>query len=254
MPAANCTSCTYCVEPVEHPEDEHLFPESWYPDGTDASHMILVPSCSACNRQLGKIEERLVRSLIMGLTPENPASHGVRERVFNGMNWLRAKGKTVDAQARDARARSGAWNRFMGRTQVVLAEEQLDVFPTRNPPQPSLIQNRVGLWVRGTGAVSFDPSDLQALGEKFARGVFRLRTGQPLPKGIPMDVRPVGWLTAQEIIERMGWPPLGKHPSFIFWGNVTTEDAVASMWFFQMWGEQVLFVSTGKLVPLTLEK
>lgn len=247
MADADCTLCTYCAEPVERPEDEHIFPESWYPDGTDASRMIFVPSCSECNRQLGRVEERLVRSLIMGLTPGNPAAQGVRERVLNGMNWLRAKGKTLDARARDARARSGAWNKFMGRTQVVLADEQIDAFPTRNRPKAALIQTRDGLWVKGIGAVSFDPADLHALGEKFARGIFRMRTGQPLPKGIPMDVRPVDWSTAQEAIQNLGWSPFGKHPSFICWGNIATEDAIASMWIFQMWGEQVLFVATGKL-------
>lgn len=236
--------CAYCAEVVQEPEVEHVFPESWYPDGTNALSMLKVPSCSDCNRQFGAIEERLVRSLIMGLHPGNPTARGVRERVFNGMNWLRAKGKSEVARTRDARARMGAWNKFKGRTQVVLADDSHQAFPTAYRRKPYMLQNEAGLWIKGMGTVSFDPADLNAITEKFAKGVYYLKRGIPLPSTVPIDTQLVDWQTAQDVIREARWPQQGIHPSFTYWGNVATEDPLASLWFFRLWGEYMLSCST----------
>ncbi|MEO7735847.1 MAG: hypothetical protein ABIY55_33135 [Kofleriaceae bacterium] len=65
-------TCVYCCASPVKVEDEHVFPSSWYPDGTPPSTMLIVPACRRCNGDFGRVEERMFLTLAMTL-PTSPA-------------------------------------------------------------------------------------------------------------------------------------------------------------------------------------
>lgn len=241
--------CAYCSEVVDSPEEEHVFPESWYPDGTLPSTMLTVPSCRPCNGSIERVEVRICRSLIMGVHPDNTAAKGVQERVFNSMNWLRAKGKTEADRKKDARVRDGVWKKFRRSTRVVPANEPIAAFPTSRPPRSYMAQTEAGLWIRGRGIVSYDPADLDRITEKFVRGVYYFQTKTPLAPEVPIATPLLPgdpWETALDLIDRANLHPHAVSPAFVYWGcDVTDDSPQTSLWLFLVWNEYVLCGMTG---------
>jgi hypothetical protein len=65
-------------------EAEHVFPESWYPNGTPRASMVLVPACRKCNGDHGRIEERTFLPLVGGLPCGDPAIRSIIDRALCG--------------------------------------------------------------------------------------------------------------------------------------------------------------------------
>lgn len=96
--------CAYCAV-ARGTEAEHVFPESWYPDGTVPSSMLTVPACRRCNASYGVLEETLRLPLVAGLQRGAPTSIGVVERALRAVD-ARAGHSVTDASHRAARSRS----------------------------------------------------------------------------------------------------------------------------------------------------
>lgn len=62
--------CPYCAAEDVPLTIEHVFPESWYPDGVRQEDMFKGPACGPCNHSHGKIENRLFLTLIESLPEE----------------------------------------------------------------------------------------------------------------------------------------------------------------------------------------
>jgi hypothetical protein len=95
-------SCAYCSTVVEKVEKEHVFPESWYPDGTPRDRMVLVPACRKCNGDFGRIEERMLLPLALAL-PDDADTQSILARATRGLDP--SAGRNVqDIYHRHARA------------------------------------------------------------------------------------------------------------------------------------------------------
>lgn len=249
MDAEYTSRCAYCAKLVEGPDVEHVFPKSWYPDGTAPSSMLTVPSHRLCNGQLGVVEERLLRHFALGLDPRNRTARGVQERVFSSMNPYHAKGRNEKDRQKDERVRAGLWKKFKRSTQVVSADESCDALPVMKPHSPYMLQSEAGLWVRGRGVTQFDPADLDRVTEKFVRGVYFHRNKAPLQLSVPVCTPVISedpWEKALKVIDQTGWLPHVVSPAFIYWGGVATEDVESSLWFFLLWNTYVLCGATGQ--------
>lgn len=249
MEAEHTIRCAYCAKMVEGPDVEHVFPKSWYPDGTPPSTMLTVPSHRLCNGQLGVVEERLLRHFALGLDPKNRTARGVQERVFSSMNPHHAKGRNEKEREKDERVRAGLWKKFRRSTRVVPADDAGGVLPVLKPHNPYMLQSESGLWVRGRGMTQFDPTDLDRVTEKFVRGVYYHRNKIPLQPGVQVCTPVIAenpWEKALKVIDQTGWLPQVVSPAFIYWGGVAMEDADSSLWFFLLWNTYVLCGATGQ--------
>ena len=54
--------CIHCLRFCEYLTEDHILPESWYPNNTPANiEKWVAPACNKCNSELGKIEEERVK-------------------------------------------------------------------------------------------------------------------------------------------------------------------------------------------------
>lgn len=233
--------CAYCTEEVREREAEHVFPEAWHPDGTPPSTMIRVPSCSPCNREYGRLEERLRLPLIGGLPVNHPATRGVLARA------MRALDPNAATTVREVAHRDAQRRRFLG---------QFDVLGPRDAPAwhravqrpATLLPTPGGLLIHGVPSVRIDPNDLDAIGVKLIRGCYFHATGSSLPKTSLCEVvfptfDPVAM--TRQLIDAMQIVPFGCPPAFIVGGKVHAADTRNSVWVFELWQHYVVLGFTG---------
>lgn len=93
--------CIFCGTEGEV-TDEHIFPESWYPDDTPPNTpKWKAPSCKRCNNDYyGKRESNVFPFLAMTAEPNHPGARGIAERGFKAADESRGK----DARGKAARA------------------------------------------------------------------------------------------------------------------------------------------------------
>lgn len=74
--------CVHCLGYFEDLTEDHIFPESWYPDSTPQNmEKWVVPACFACNNKLGRIEEETYKKLALCLNGNEIAASGVSEKA-----------------------------------------------------------------------------------------------------------------------------------------------------------------------------
>jgi hypothetical protein len=74
---------------------DHVFPKSWYPTSTPPEvQRWTVPSCTGCNRELGKIEKELFVRLALCVDPRKAAAAGLSEKAVRSMG-VRAENLTA---------------------------------------------------------------------------------------------------------------------------------------------------------------
>jgi hypothetical protein len=89
-------ACVYCGS-APGVQAEHVFPKSWYPDGTTCRRLT-VPSCAACNVRFKRAEERFALAAMMTLDERSDAA-GVYDRLSR--SWKKDEGKSeVDKEHR----------------------------------------------------------------------------------------------------------------------------------------------------------
>ncbi len=70
--------CIHCLNYFEELTEDHIPPYSWYPNSTPLNlEKWTVPSCEACNKKLGAIEEELFDRLSVCLDENDPAAFGL---------------------------------------------------------------------------------------------------------------------------------------------------------------------------------
>ena len=88
QPAARCV---HCLRDTDSTTKDHVFPSSWYPDSTpETVQRWTVPSCTDCNKYLGKLETDLLVRLALRLDPSSEAATGISSKA------LRSLGLDVD--------------------------------------------------------------------------------------------------------------------------------------------------------------
>jgi len=83
--------CVHCLLETDATTKDHVFPSSWYPDSTpETVQRWTVPSCTDCNKFLGKLETDLLVRLALCLDPASAAAAGISSKA------LRSLGLDVD--------------------------------------------------------------------------------------------------------------------------------------------------------------
>ncbi|MEO8906078.1 MAG: hypothetical protein ABI627_31530 [Polyangiaceae bacterium] len=234
--------CAYCRVESDRLEDEHVFPESWYPNTTPTGvAKIKVPSCSECNRNYGRTEERLQRQLAVCIDVANPAAQGVWDRVRRSLRPQDGR------NARDARIRAGNRDKLMRSVHAapVGSAGQLPGFGAiegRLTPEPS------GLLTLAADAVKIAAADVASFTEKLVRGLHYCVHEAPLPTDVEVRTYVVSEDEWPALLERTrAMTAQGVPPGFIFWRGAAQDDPMFAFWYFWIWGQVCLQAST---VPL----
>lgn len=70
--------CVHCLGYFEDLPEDHIFPESWYPDSTPQNmEKWVAPACFGCNNKLGRIEDETYKKLALCLSGNEIAASGV---------------------------------------------------------------------------------------------------------------------------------------------------------------------------------
>ena len=227
--------CPYCARPIEgRAETEHVFPASWYPDGTDSSiQRLVVPSCAGCNREYGKIEARLLRVFALGLPDDNPAARGIGERAVRALN------------PDDAHNAVDAYHRAKARRSIISSAKFVPLdspghFPgVRLDLRADWGPSSSGVWVKGARALSFRAGDLEAFAAKLVRGLFYLGSaGTPIPKEAVIQTYfapPEVWPKCARMTQDLQMVLGGVPPGFLFWATAVSRTNYTSLWFFKIW-------------------
>ena len=208
--------CVHCLQHVEKPTSDHVFPKSWYPESTpDNLEKWQIPSCSRCNREFGRLEERLFIKLAACVDNQALESLGVGNKLL----------RTLDpSRGRDAKDTS------------IREKKALSFLASRHEPSPETPTACVTPHPSGK-VVSVSVPDLDRLGEKIMRGLVFIYLGklvtsnyQVCSNGLPgvypgFDSRA---LSAGERLER--GPGIEVH-----WAR-TAEDPVCGLFVIKIFG------------------
>lgn len=98
--------CVHCLQHVEKPTSDHVFPKSWYPDSTPENlEKWQIPSCSQCNQEYGRLEERLFIKLALCVDNEAWESLGLGSKLVRALDPSRGR-DARDTSFREKQARS----------------------------------------------------------------------------------------------------------------------------------------------------
>jgi hypothetical protein len=231
--------CAYCGEHAAALEDEHVFPNSWYPSSTPTgAARIKVPSCPKCNRDAGQLEERLQRSWAACIDLNNPAAIGIWDRVHRS---LRAE----DAHnERDAKARAGNRKKLLAAIQPIPIEQE-GRFPGFAAQDPSFMLQSSGSVVVAANAISIEARHVASITEKFVRGLHFATHGSPVPTSVKIDTYVVHERAWSEMLNSLeSSTPQGVPPGFVFWHRMAKENPMFAVWYFVIWGQIFLQAST----------
>lgn len=234
--------CAYCGRANIKPEIEHVFPESWYPDGYPRTSMITVPSCSRCNRDFGRAEERLFLQFALSLPPSG-ATRSIVERAIRGADPDQGRGLR-DTSHRAARKRG-----FNKRTSVVSAALPPSNAAWTPAPRPiGRVQTPSGLVVDGSIVYQPDPQSMDALTAKLLKGTFFHLQKRPLKSeavisgGLFLD-------DPSDLLRGMlqtGWCHVRKESPFQYAMLLAPDDLTTSA-MFVLW--DFIFIGAGSLPP-----
>ncbi len=129
--------CIHCLEESAVTNEDHVFPDSWYPDTTPPNiTKWTAPSCIECNTKLGNDEDFLFSRLALSARPDIPASSGLANRALR-IFGVRAKSKDPKELARREKYRLKIVeeiNSFCGEHKRIAST--VNVSPSHGPAMP----------------------------------------------------------------------------------------------------------------------
>ena len=178
-------SCIHCLQPVEAPEADHVFPGSWYPDSTPSTvQRWTAPSCPQCNRKLGQLEKDLLIRLFGCLDPQSEAASGLHAKALRSLG-IDSAALSQEEKAHRERLKLRLRSEFIPIANVA---DLPGAIPGLGPPADSGAQ-----W-----AIPIPFAGLSIMAEKIGRGceykfADRRRFVTP-PYGVRTFVRPSGFV------------------------------------------------------------
>lgn len=104
--------CIHCLRSCEK-EDDHVFPDSWYPDSTpNAVQRWTAPSCPRCNRTFGELETDLLARLIGCIDPKSKAASGLHVKALRSLGIDAGELSPRERSIREAR-RKRIWAEYI---------------------------------------------------------------------------------------------------------------------------------------------
>jgi hypothetical protein len=149
------TKCIHCCNYFKELTSDHVFPKSWYPNGTPEDvEKWQVPSCKECNNKLGKIENELRIRFGLGLDPNNKAVCGIIKKSLDALNPKKGKSS------------KDSTNRKIKR-KIIIKE----ILPPEEIPSNSVIPNRLVDFENYKEGVLIDEEHLNFFTKKIIKGI-----------------------------------------------------------------------------------
>jgi hypothetical protein len=202
--------------------------------------MLTVPGCLPCNREYGKLEERMFVPLVTML-PTDDRTASLVERA------LRAVDPAAGRNPKDAAFRRRLGESILRRTTVLPPGQKPSMEPawTRTEPQAGQVgETETGEPVIGTAMLNFGFKNLEPIAIKLLRGCYYHVNGRPLPRTPEPWGRlytPALQTMKAEFTGRPGAVTRGSFP-FSFSLRSDMEQGLAGG-FFALWDELLLFAS-----------
>lgn len=141
---------------------DHVIPLSWYPESTPEDlEKWKVPSCEECNRTYGTLENDLLLRMGLCLDPADARAAGIADKALRAIKPEYAKNEK-DRRAREAKRKKILDEKF------TIDRNTTGYFPGfgpgDNPPSRT--------------AILISQDALRRFGEKLARGITYLETGE----------------------------------------------------------------------------
>lgn len=156
--------CVHCLRFTDDITDDHVFPDSWYPENTPTTvQRWTVPCCRPCNKNLGMLESDLLVRLALCLDPKSEATKGISEKALRSLG--------IDAGELAPKEREHRENR-----RLKLKAELIPSAPGERTPAtiPGLVQ-KPGMAAEYVVPIPW--AGLSIIAEKIARGCeYKLRS------------------------------------------------------------------------------
>ncbi len=216
-------SCVHCLDPAT--TDDHLIPDSWYPDSTPANQeRWTVPSCRSCNTKYGRLEQDLLFPLALGMDPGDPRSQGLSDRVLRSMNPAAGVGD------RDIRHRRARLRKFGSRVRT-----------TADPPSEGVL---LGFGIQPDSvysefsALPFPHESFRLFVRKVAKGLTYLCEKRVVTDGHRIKFTYYegdGWPAVNEMIDRYG-VVLDRGPGIVLRRASVPGQPIQSIARVELWG------------------
>lgn len=80
-------TCLFCLQEGVQLQKEHIFPKSWYPNGTNASQRFtLSVSCDSCNKSFGRIEDEIGKRVGLVFDPNDPVFGVLADKAYRSIS------------------------------------------------------------------------------------------------------------------------------------------------------------------------
>ena len=166
-------TCVHCVKTFDELTWDHVFPQGWYPDSTPGDlEKWKFPSCDPCNGRYSKIEGDLLVLFGMCVDPTEAAAAGIAQKV------LRSVDPACGRDDRDRRIRQKNRDRLLR-----------EMIPPSQIPSEGLLPgfDGGGSTPQGRSGLFIPMQSLEAMGEKFARGLAYILDGIVLSRYMKMN-------------------------------------------------------------------
>jgi hypothetical protein len=148
--------CIHCVRPIDAPEKDHVFPDSWYPDTTPWTvQRWTAPSCAKCNRTFGQMEQDLLVRLVGSIDPKSSAVSGLCARAFRTLG-IGTTGLSTVEQERRNKLRAQLRSELMPSSETA---QRAGAIPGLGPPA-----------AQSKHSIPIPYASLSMMAEKIARG------------------------------------------------------------------------------------
>lgn len=214
-------TCAYCGADGVEVTDDHVFPDSWYPDDHPPSERLLVPSCSPCNHRYGQLEERMFLPLTQML--HDPRAEALQKRAQRTADPSAGSflGKTTIIGPRASVPPGAMWNRT-GRKVGIVGESELGE-------------------VIGTPVVRFGWENLEPIIFKLLRGCYYAVHGKPLPQDPPLWAQAAVKDPTPVIEQAAAIPGAVVRGAYPFKYILVSAKPEMTLGFFILWDEIVLW-------------
>ena len=218
--------CVHCLGWFSDLTDDHVFPESWYPDTTPKEMpKWKVPSCKSCNSNLGKIEEDLMLRLGLCVDPASTKASGISEKV------LRALDPDAAHDERDKYFRQKTREKILKEMET-LPEVPTGILPNFGPKNKSS---------NGYFGNKIPEGELKTLGKKIIRGHQYVIEKKYIENDYSIEIFFVNNKDVQKVINLINHhgKKYYRGPGLTIVHAVASEDNMVALYMIEIWGQKI---------------
>jgi hypothetical protein len=200
-----------------------VLPDSWYPDVADQHEKWEAPSCEACNKELGRIEESLLTKLGLCLEPTELSSLGIPDRVLRSLN------PEAGRDERDRAFRQKKREKVLKGTRILKKLPSQGIFPNFGP-----LPN---VKYREYPAVLIDQEEIEKFAKKIVRGIAYVADKSFIEDAYDIELFILDEDKAAEmkrLVDSNG-TIFDRRPGFLVKRRLVENDPVGGIYFIEIW-------------------